>query len=87
MPEKQKGRSWKQAQTVIVVFAMTGILAIWNSLASLDRDKTQDKSQKLFWVACTPTPGADVELQAPSLKMPTPTANPGTGCVTRTRSS
>jgi hypothetical protein len=87
MPEKQKARNWKQTQTVIVVFAMTGILAIWNLLATLDREKPKDESEKYFWVVCTPTPGAKVELQPPSLFTPTPANQSETGCVTRTRSS
>jgi len=87
MAEKQKTRNPKRAQTMIVLFAMGGILGLWNMLATVDRHKTRDDSEKFYWVACTPTPGASLELQQPSLKMPTPLPVSRTDCVTRTRSS
>ena len=73
---------------VIVVFAMTGILTIWNVLANVDRKTPRDKDEaQLSWVACTPTAVVTIELYNPDFSTPTPTQDSGSKCVTRTRSS
>jgi hypothetical protein len=80
MPEKQKTHNnWTKAQTIIATGAMLGLLALFNVIASLDRQKVDENPPSATYVA--PTPTIQKMLDRPGL---TPVSK---GSVTRTRSS
>lgn len=86
MPEKQKTQNWRQAQTIIAAGAITGILAFWNMIASIDQHKPKDKTEIFRWVACTPTPGPNTDLRILGSALSSENRSE-TSCITRTRSS
>ncbi|HSB00900.1 MAG TPA: hypothetical protein VLE49_09645 [Anaerolineales bacterium] len=83
MAEKQKTRDWKDPKTIIAAVSITMLVTIWNTFASHDRGRVEDKG--VF--VSTPSPTAEATADN---TCPTPQAqNPGKGCVpvTSTRSS
>jgi hypothetical protein len=79
MPEKQKTHNWTKAQTMIATGAMFGLLALFNVIASLDREKVNDKPGSAIYLP--PTPTVEKNFDRSSL---TPVS---INSVTRTRSS
>jgi hypothetical protein len=79
MPEKQKAHNWTKAQTMIATGAMFGLLALFNVIASLDREKVNDKPGSAVYLP--PTPTVEKMFDRSSL---TPVSS---NSVTRTRSS
>ena len=86
MPEKTKTHNWAKAQTMIATGAMLGLLALFNVIASLDREKVDDNpSSSAIYL----TPTATVEKMFDRSKIfdrsnLTPVS---ANSVTRTRSS
>jgi hypothetical protein len=57
MPEKQKpSRNWKNPKIVIAAISLSGLLALWNTFASLDRQQDEDWEP---FVTPAAIPGAD----------------------------
>jgi len=82
MPEKQKTRNWKDPKTIIAATSITAIITLWNAFATHDRHRTET----LQSIASTPSAPSQMAINTvcpPSLQ----TTNPGTECVTHTRSS
>lgn len=79
MPEKQKTHNWTKAQTMIASGAMLGLLALFNVIASLDRQKVDDDPSSAIYL--TPTATVEKMFDRSSL---TPVS---ASSVTRTRSS
>jgi hypothetical protein len=79
MPEKQKTHNWTKAQTMIASGAMLGLLALFNVIASLDRQKVDNNPPSATYLR--PTTTAEDAFERSSL-VPV-SAN----SVTRTRSS
>lgn len=81
MPEKQKANNWTKAQTIIATSAMFGLLTLFNVIASIDRQKVDDKPNSISTPIVTATPVIEATLHNSDLV-------PVTGdSVTRTRSS
>jgi len=79
MPEKQKTHNWTKAQTMIATGAMLGLLALFNVIASLDRQKVNDNPPSAIYLM----PTATVEKVFDKSSLTPVLAN----SVTRTRSS
>jgi hypothetical protein len=79
MPEKQKTNNWTKAQTMIASGAMLGLLALFNVIASLDREKVDDKPGSAVYLPSIPT--SQKMYDRSSLTPVSPKS------VTRTRSS
>jgi len=85
MPEKQKSaRTWKNPKTIIAALSLTGLLTLWNTFATVDRQRTGHK--EMF--ASTPTATPNTTSRYACLT-PIPAKNLGTKCVSvaHTRSS
>jgi hypothetical protein len=83
MPEKQKTHNnWTKAQTMIATSAMLGLLALFNVIASLDRQKVDDTPPSATYL--TPTATGEKVFDRSNL---TPVPASSAGSVTRTRSS
>jgi len=83
MPEKQKSsHNWKNPKTIIAAVSVTGLLTLWNTFATHDRQRTEALN------AVVSTPSARTERGSDNLcPTPNPTQNLGNKCVTITRSS
>jgi hypothetical protein len=85
MPEKQKPiRTWKNPKTFIAAISLAGLLSLWNSFATVDRQRNGQPDPS----ASTPT--ATSELPSKSVCFtPIPAKNLGIKCasVAHTRSS
>ena len=85
MPEKQKtSHNWKNPKTIIAAVSVTGLLTLWNSFASHDRQRTGE------FDTFVPTPTVMPEVaQKDACPTPAPVEHLGTRCVpvTQTRSS
>jgi hypothetical protein len=79
MPEKQKTHNWTKAQTMIATSAMLGLLALFNVIASLDREKVNENPSSAIYL----TPTATVEKMFDRSNLTPASVN----SVTRTRSS
>ena len=85
MPEKQKSsHNWKNPKTIIAAVSVTGLLTLWNTFATHDRQKTGSWEPIDSTSTVTPTPATDDACPKPD-----PATNLGTKCitVTATRSS
>ena len=85
MPEKQKlSRTWKNPKTIIAALSLTGLLTLWNTFATVDRQRTGHTG--IFVPTPTATPKMTAKRACPT---PSPAQNLGTRCVTvaHTRSS
>jgi hypothetical protein len=59
MPEKQKqSRNWKDPKLIITAISLSGLLALWNTFASLDRQK----DEKPVLSAPSAAPGSESDL-------------------------
>ncbi len=85
MPEKQKSsHNWKNPKTIIAAISVTGLLTLWNTFATHDRQRTSG------FDPIAPTPSAAPETESDNrCSVPSPVKNLGTKCVTvaQTRSS
>jgi len=79
MPEKQKSHNWTKAQTMIATGAMLGLLALFNVIASFDREKVNNKPVSAIYLP--PTPTVEKTFDKSNLTPVSPKS------VTRTRSS
>ncbi len=59
MPEKQKTHNWTETQMMIAAGAMLGLLAIFNVLASVDRQKEHVNSNSTSTVLVEPIHGVE----------------------------
>lgn len=85
MPEKQKqSRNWKNPKLIITAISLSGLLALWNTFASMDRQKDDDLEPVLSGASATPGSETDIACLIPGLKK-----RAGVDCVTvtKTRSS
>jgi hypothetical protein len=85
MPEKQKTlRTWKNPKTIIAALSLTGLLTLWNSFATVDRQRTGHTD--LFVSTPTATPGT---TSSRACLVPSPAKQMGVRCVSvaHTRSS
>lgn len=79
MPEKQKTHNWKDPKTIIAAVSVTALLTLWNTFATRDRQKIENKD-------LVSTPPATSDNSCLTL---TQMKNLGEKCdtVTQTRSS
>jgi hypothetical protein len=81
MPEKQKTHNWTEVQTMIAAGAMLGLMALFNVIATLDRQKVNSGTNTTSTQSIASTPAVVTQLDPSSL---TPVS---TESITRTRSS
>jgi hypothetical protein len=85
MPEKQKqSRNWKNPKLIIAALSLSGLLALWNTFASIDRQKEDEVEPALS--AASPTPRSGT---VSACLVPTSKKRAGLDCatVTKTRTS
>jgi hypothetical protein len=85
MPEKQKQlRNWKNPKIIIAAISLSGLLTLWNTFASLDRQKDEDLEPVISTPSATPGSSTDIACLVPGFEKRT-----GVDCatVTKTRSS
>jgi hypothetical protein len=85
MPEKQKQlRNWKNPKLIIAALSLSGLLTLWNTFASLDRQKDDDLQPVFAPSSATLESATDIACLTPGSKK-----RPGVDCVTvtKTRSS
>lgn len=85
MPEKQKQlRNWKNPKLIIAALSLSGLLTLWNTFASLDRQKDDDLEPVFSPSSVTPESANDIACLMPGSKK-----RAGVDCVTvtKTRSS
>jgi hypothetical protein len=85
MPEKQKtSRTWKNPKTIIAALSLTGLLTLWNTFATVDRQRTGHTA--MFGSKPTATPNT---TPSRACLVPNPSKQLGIKCasVAHTRSS
>ena len=85
MPEKQKQlRNWKNPKLIIAALSLSGLLALWNTFASIDRQK--DGAVKPFLSNASATPESESVI---ACLLPGSKKRAGVDCatVTKTRTS
>ncbi len=85
MPEKQKtSHNWKNPKTIIAAISVTGLLTLWNTFATHDRQRTDGFDSVVPTSSAVPEAESDNRCSVPSL-----VKNLGTKCITvaQTRSS
>jgi hypothetical protein len=85
MPEKQKqSHNWKDPKLIIVALSLSGLLALWNTFASIDRQKEDEVGPSLS--TASPTPGSETVI---ACLVPGSKKRAGIDCatVTKTRTS
>jgi len=81
MPEKQKQlRNWKNPKLIIAALSLSGLLTLWNTFASLDRQKDDDLGPVFTTSSATSESATDVACFTPGLKK-----RAGVDCVTVTK--
>jgi hypothetical protein len=81
MPEKQKQlRNWKNPKIIIEAISLSGLLTLWNTFASLDRQKDDNLEPVLSPSSPTPESATDLACLTPGSKK-----RAGVDCVTVTK--
>lgn len=81
MLEKQKSsHNWKNPKTIIAAVSVTGLLTLWNTFATHDRQRTEALNTVVSTPSAIPEMGSDNLCPTPN-----PAQNPGNKCVTITR--
>ena len=85
MPEKQKSsHNLKNPKTIIAAISVTGLLTLWNTFATHDRQRKPEWDELIPTASAAPQTESDNPCSVPNL-----VKNLGTKCVTiaQTRSS
>jgi len=85
MPEKQRqSRNWKNPKLIIAAISLSGLLALWNSFATMDRQKDGEAEPILSTASATPGSETVIACLVPGSKK-----RAGVNCatVTKTRTS
>lgn len=85
MPEKQKINNWKNPKTIITAASVTGLLTLWNTFASHDRQRSENLDLLTPAAHATAETKSDILCRTPANQI----ENMGQKCVsvTNTRSS
>ena len=83
MPEKHKqSRNWKNPKLIIAAISLSGLLTLWNTFATIDRQKDEEGGPSLSRASATATPDTGTVI---ACLLPGSKKRAGVDCVTVTK--